>query len=122
MGSAATPPLGAAPPAPPPSPSGAPKPLEPLLVRIGLNAGEPVAEGDDLFGTAVQMARRVCDQAEPGQILTPEGVRHLVSGKGFLFSDRGIASLKGFEDPVRLYEVRWRPFDSPSADATGGSG
>ena len=56
----------------------------------------------------MQLAKRVCDQAEPGQILIPDGVRHLVSGKGFLFSDRGVAALKGFEDPVRLYEVRWR--------------
>jgi class 3 adenylate cyclase len=35
-------------------------------------------------------------------------VRHLLSGKQFLFSDRGDVVLKGFEDPVRLYEVRWR--------------
>jgi len=80
----------------------------PLGVRIGLNAGEPVAEERDLFGTAVQLARRVCDSAEPGQILVPEGVRYLVAGKGFLFADTGIVSLKGFEDPMRLYEVRWR--------------
>ncbi len=78
----------------------------PLGVRIGLNAGEPVAEERDLFGAAVQLARRVCDRAEPGQILVPEGVRYLVAGKGYLFADRGIVSLKGFEDPVRLYEVR----------------
>jgi class 3 adenylate cyclase/pimeloyl-ACP methyl ester carboxylesterase len=78
-----------------------------LGVRIGLNAGEPVAEERDLFGTAVQLARRVCDRAEPGQILVPEGVRYLVAGKGFLFADTGIVSLKGFEDPMRLYEVRW---------------
>jgi class 3 adenylate cyclase len=31
-----------------------------------------------------------------------------VAGKGFLFSDRGETALRGFEDPVRLYEVRWR--------------
>jgi class 3 adenylate cyclase len=34
-------------------------------------------------------------------------VRQLVAGKGFLFSDRGETALRGFEDPVRLYEVRW---------------
>ena len=85
-----------------PLPSG-----EPIRVRIGLNAGEPVAEDADLFGTAVQLAARVCAQAQPGQILIPDGVRHLVAGKGFLFSDRGDVVLRGFEDPVRLYEVRW---------------
>ena len=80
----------------------------PLAVRIGLNAGEPVAEEEDLFGTAVQLARRICDQAEPSQVLVSDVVRQLVAGKGFLFSDRGDVALRGFEDPVRLYEVRWR--------------
>lgn len=79
-----------------------------LGVRIGLNAGEPVAEGDDLFGTAVQVAARVCAQAEPAEVLVSDVVRQLVAGKGFLFADRGETALRGFEDPVRLYEVRWR--------------
>ena len=81
---------------------------ESLRVRIGLNAGEPVAEEEDLFGTAVQLAARVCAQAEPGQILVSNVVRELAAGKGFLFSDVGDVALRGFEDPVRLYEVRWR--------------
>ncbi len=79
----------------------------PIQVRIGLNAGEPVREQDDLFGHAVQMARRVCDQAAPSQILASNVVRELVAGKGFLFADQGESALRGFEDPVRLYEVRW---------------
>jgi class 3 adenylate cyclase len=79
-----------------------------LGVRIGLNAGEPVAEEQDLFGTAVQLARRICDHAEPGQILAPVVVRELAAGKGFLLADIGESELRGFEDPVRLYEVRWR--------------
>ena len=83
-------------------------PGAPIRVRIGLNAGEPVAEEDDLFGTAVQLAARVCDRAEAGQILVSNVVRELSAGKGFLFSDVGDVALRGFEDPVRLYEVRWR--------------
>jgi class 3 adenylate cyclase len=78
-----------------------------INVRIGLNAGEPVREQNDLFGQAVQLARRICDRAEPGQILASNVVRELVAGKGFLFADQGTADLRGFEDPVRLYEVRW---------------
>jgi adenylate cyclase len=78
------------------------------LVRIGINAGEPVAEGNDLFGTAVQLAARVCARADATEILASDVVRQLVAGKGFLFADRGEADLRGFEDPVRLYEVRWR--------------
>ncbi len=77
-------------------------------MRIGLNAGEPIAEEDDLFGIAVQFAARICAHVEPGQILAPRVVRQLVAGKDFLFGDRGEAALRGFEDPVRLYEMRWR--------------
>jgi adenylate cyclase len=79
-----------------------------LAVHVGINAGEPVAEDNDLFGTSVQLARRICDQASGGEILASDVVRQLVAGKGFLFADRGDVALRGFEDPARLYEVRWR--------------
>lgn len=79
-----------------------------LRVRIGLSAGEPVSEGNDFFGAAVQMAARACAQAEPTQILVPNVVRELCIGKGFSFTDRGEAALKGFADPVRVYEVKWQ--------------
>ncbi len=86
---------------------------EQLRVHIGLNAGEPVAEEQDLFGTAVQLARRICDQAEAEEILASDVVRQLAAGKGFLFADRGEVVLRGFEEPVRLYEVRWQAEESP---------
>jgi class 3 adenylate cyclase/pimeloyl-ACP methyl ester carboxylesterase len=79
----------------------------PLHIRIGLNAGEPIEEDKDLFGTAVILAARIAARAEGGEILASDVVRQLVAGKGFLFSDRGDVVLRGFEDPVRLYEVRW---------------
>jgi class 3 adenylate cyclase len=82
--------------------------LAPLHVRIGLNAGEPIAEDEDLFGTAVNLAARICAHAEAGQILAPIVVRELAAGKQFLFADLGETALRGFEDPVRLFEVRWR--------------
>ena len=80
-----------------------------VRVRIGLNAGEPVAEDGDLFGTAIQMAARICARAEPGQVLAANVVRELAAGKQFLFSDHGDVVLRGFEDPIRLYELSWRP-------------
>jgi len=80
----------------------------PIRVRIGLNAGEPIAEQDDLFGTAVIVAARIAAQAQGAEILVSDVVRQLVAGKGFLFDDRGEQALKGFEDPVRVYELRWR--------------
>jgi class 3 adenylate cyclase len=81
---------------------------EPIVVRMGLNVGEPIEEDGDYFGSAVILGARIKDQAGAGEILVPEAVRHLLSGKPFLFSDRGVVDLKGFEDPVRLYEVRWQ--------------
>jgi class 3 adenylate cyclase len=88
----------------------------PLRIRIGLNAGEPIAEDDpggrgDLFGTAVNMAARIAAKAKGGEILASNVVRELVAGKGFLFNDRGETELRGFEDPVRVYEVRWSEDD-----------
>ncbi|GAF91600.1 unnamed protein product, partial [marine sediment metagenome] len=81
---------------------------EPIRVRIGLNAGEPIAEEEDLFGTAVILAARITAKAEGGEIVASDVVRQLVAGKGFLFADQGDVALRGFEDPVRLYDVRWR--------------
>jgi len=79
----------------------------PIKVRIGLNAGEPIAEDEELFGTVVITAARIAAQAQGGEILVSDVVRQLVAGKGFLFADRGETVLRGFEDPVRVYEVRW---------------
>ncbi|MBI1886294.1 MAG: adenylate/guanylate cyclase domain-containing protein [Chloroflexi bacterium] len=82
-------------------------PTEAIRVRIGLNAGEPVAEERDLFGTAVQVAARICQQAEPGQILVSDVVRQLAAGKGFKFDQRGDFLLKGFSEPFRLFAVSY---------------
>jgi class 3 adenylate cyclase len=50
----------------------------------------------------------VRDQAKPGQIVVADVVRQLATGEGFLFSDLGDVVPKGLEEPVRLFEVRWR--------------
>jgi class 3 adenylate cyclase len=81
---------------------------EPLSVRVGLNAGEPIEEDGDLFGATVILASRIAAKAEGGEILVADTVRGLCSGKGFLFADRGEFVAKGIEEPVRVYEVRWR--------------
>jgi class 3 adenylate cyclase len=81
---------------------------ERLQVRVGLNAGEPIEEDGDLFGSTVIMASRIAATAAAGEILIPEPLRHLLTGKSYVYSDRGETMLKGFEDAVRLYEVRWQ--------------
>ena len=82
-----------------------------LRLRIGINAGEPIAEDapdgrGDLFGTAVTTASRIQSLAKGGEILVSDVVRQLVAGKGFLFDDRGEHVLRGFEDPVHIFAVR----------------
>jgi class 3 adenylate cyclase len=79
-----------------------------LHLRIGLNAGEPIEEEDDLFGLTVQLAKRICDQADGDQILVSDVVRQLASGKGFTFVDAGRFVPKGLEDRVAVFEVDWR--------------
>ncbi len=79
---------------------------EPIVVRAGLNAGEPVADGGDYFGSSVILASRIAAEAGAGEILVPDTIRGLLAGKGFLFADRGEFTPKGFEDAVRLYQVR----------------
>jgi len=77
---------------------------EPVQVRVGMNAGEPIEENEDLFGTTVNMAARIAGQAKGGEIFVSDVVRQLVAGKGFSFVDRGDTTLKGFGEPIRLYE------------------
>ena len=86
-------------------------PDSPLGVYVGLNAGEPIAEDNDLFGTSVDLAARLVDHAQPGQIVASDVVRQLAAGKQFLFSDLGETELRGFEDPVKLWELRWQESD-----------
>ena len=88
--------------------SARPEALEGLSVRVGLNAGEPIEEEGDLFGATVILASRIAAKAGGGEILVADTVRGLCSGKGFLFADGGEFVAKGFEEPVRVYEVRWR--------------
>ncbi|MGH2772563.1 MAG: nickel-binding protein [Actinomycetota bacterium] len=79
-----------------------------ILVRVGLTAGEPVAESEDLFGASVQMAARICGACEPGEILGSNVVRDLSLGKGLDWRKKGEVQLRGFDDPVTLHELLWR--------------
>jgi class 3 adenylate cyclase len=73
-----------------------------------MNAGEPIAEDEDLFGTAVIAAARIAAQARGGEILASDVVRQLVAGKKFRFASRGRTVLKGLEEAVEVYEVLWQ--------------
>jgi class 3 adenylate cyclase len=79
----------------------------PVRLRIGINAGEPIEEAGDLHGASVVIAKRLESAAETNGILVSDVVKQMVTGKDFDFEDRGLVELKGFEEPVRAWTVRW---------------
>jgi class 3 adenylate cyclase len=79
-----------------------------LKVRVGAAVGEPVEQDNDLFGSTVQLAARLCAHAQPEQILVSNAIAELCLGKGLLFEDVGEVTLKGFNSPVRAHAAAWR--------------
>jgi class 3 adenylate cyclase len=77
-----------------------------LEVRSGLHTGElELLDGDDVGGFAVNLAARVVDQAEAGEVLVSRTVVDLVAGSGLDFEDRGMHSLKGVPEKWQLYAL-----------------
>lgn len=83
-------------------------PQQVLQIRIGLSAGEPVEEDGDLFGSAVQLAARICAHTEPDQILVAQVVRDGCLSRQFTFVDLGSITPKGFDNPIHIHEVKWQ--------------
>jgi len=83
-----------------------------LKVRVGAAVGEPVEQDNDLFGSTVQLAARLCAHAQPEQILVSSAIAELCLGKGLLFEDVGEVTLKGFNSPVRAHAAAWRQLQS----------
>lgn len=79
-----------------------------LGLCIGVNAGEPIHEDGDIFGTPVQMAARVLSKAEGDEIAVSNLVKEMCSGKSFEFSKKGDYELKGFAEPVPIFLVDWQ--------------
>jgi class 3 adenylate cyclase len=81
---------------------------ERLAVKVGINAGEAMSEGNDYFGTPVVVARRLCDRAGPGQILCGAVIESLLAGRqAFSFRDLGALELKGIAAPLEAREVAY---------------
>jgi class 3 adenylate cyclase len=79
-----------------------------LRVRIGVAAGEPVDHNDDLFGSTVTLASRICDAADVGRVLTSDLVCEMGSQRGFAFDGGRDVVLKGFSGPTRVFELASR--------------
>ena len=78
----------------------------PLDMRIGMAAGEPILENDDIHGAVVVQASRVADLGERGEIVVSDAVRQLAIGKGFSFTPVGDVPLKGFDQATSVWTVR----------------
>lgn len=75
-------------------------------IRIGVHAGEAVHDEGDLVGRVINLAARVMDEAEPGEILVTEPVADQLVGKLEL-EDKGLRALKGMAQPRHLLAVKW---------------
>jgi class 3 adenylate cyclase len=82
-------------------------PDEPLLLHVGIHAGDVIREGDNVYGGAVNIAARVASEAAAGETLVSATVRELArTSAGVSFEDRGERELKGVGEPVRVFAVR----------------
>ena len=80
---------------------------ERIKFRIGINLGDVIAEGDDIFGDGVNVAARLEGLAEPGGICISRMVRDQIRDKlAYPFEDRGEQSVKNIARPVRVYALR----------------
>ncbi len=77
-----------------------------LRFRIGINLGDVMAKGDDLFGDAVNVAARLEGLAEPGGICVSGDVYNQVKHKMSLsFEDIGPQQVKNVAEPVPAYRI-----------------
>lgn len=82
------------------------RPRRPLVFRIGIHAGEAVAENDDLFGETVIIAERLQAMAEPGRICVFDIARAQIETElRPCWTDPREKTLKDYPDPVQVYEM-----------------
>lgn len=87
---------------------------ESLSVRIGIHAGEPVEDHNDLFGATVHLAARLCSEAEAAGIMVSGLVRELCDVAGGYFVYLGERRLKGFAERVPVFRLEWRKLTVPA--------
>ena len=78
-----------------------------IVFRIGINVGDIIIDGDDIFGDGVNVAARVENECAPGEVcLSGNAFEHVRGKTSFAFDDLGERSLKNIDRPVRLYAAR----------------
>ncbi|MDP9068693.1 MAG: protein kinase [Actinomycetota bacterium] len=83
-------------------------PAFPVQLRIGIHSGPVVADAGDVYGTNVNLAARIADQAAGGQILVSQRTHDLTRDSGVLFSDGREVQLKGLSRSHWIAPIEWR--------------
>jgi adenylate cyclase len=87
-----------------------------IVLRIGINLGDVMVEGSDLYGDGVNIAARLEALADPGSVFVSQTVFGHVKGKTDLdFEDCGEQSLKNMPEPVRIYKISGIAASAPTA-------
>jgi len=84
-------------------------------LRIGMAAGEPVAQQGGLFGVAVDQARALARAAQPGEILVSAAVQALCAGKALIFDAAPAVTLPGSDAPLSVAAARDPSSPAPAA-------
>jgi adenylate cyclase len=88
-----------------------------IAFRIGVNVGDVIIDGDDIYGDGVNVAARLERLADPGGICISGMVFDQIKGKlDAGFEDFGMHQVKNISDPVRTYRVASASVSSPSTD------
>ena len=78
-----------------------------LELHLGIHAGDVIRDGANIYGGAVNIAARISAATKAGEILLSDTVRGLArTSGGVSFEDCGDYTLKGIEEPMRLFTVR----------------
>ena len=88
-----------------------------IVLRIGINLGDVIVEGSDLYGDGVNIAARLEGIAEPGGVwISGTAFDHVRNKVNIGFADLGARNLKNITEPVRVYASQAHPY--PCATAT----
>jgi class 3 adenylate cyclase len=88
-----------------------------IAARVGVAAGEPITDGEDLHGMAVVIASRLSSAAGTGEVLVQDLVGGLVASRdGVELEPAADYELKGVPHPVRASKLRWRKLDAGSGE------
>jgi class 3 adenylate cyclase/tetratricopeptide (TPR) repeat protein len=88
-----------------------------IAARVGVAAGEPISDGDDLHGMSVVIASRLSSAAQTGEVLVQDLVQALVASRdGVALDGTREYELKGVPEPVRASTLRWRELVPVPAD------